>query len=79
MKNILIRGKPGSGKTTLVIRIVNFLKNKTAGISQTGYTAGGFYTDLASLTARNDIEIINLNIDNRDKLVEEILKRIQGV
>jgi nucleoside-triphosphatase len=35
MKNILIRGRPGSGKTTLIIKIVNSLRDKTA---------GGFYT-----------------------------------
>lgn len=36
MKNIFIRGKPGSGKTTLICKIVKFLKNKTI---------GGFYTE----------------------------------
>lgn len=35
MKNILIRGKPGSGKTTLITKIIESLKDKTA---------GGFYT-----------------------------------
>ncbi len=35
MNNILVRGKPGSGKTTLIIKIVGSLKNKSA---------GGFYT-----------------------------------
>jgi len=35
MKNILIRGKPGSGKTTLIIKILDLLKNKNM---------GGFYT-----------------------------------
>jgi len=35
LKNILIKGKPGSGKTTLIMKVINALKNKTA---------GGFYT-----------------------------------
>lgn len=36
MKNILIKGKPGCGKTTLIIKIVRALDNKTT---------GGFYTE----------------------------------
>jgi nucleoside-triphosphatase len=35
MKNILIKGKPGSGKTTAIIKIINALGRKIA---------GGFYT-----------------------------------
>jgi nucleoside-triphosphatase THEP1 len=35
-------------------------------------------TFLASLKARNDVEIFNIDVDNRDRLVEEILNRIQG-
>ncbi len=33
-------------------------------------------TFLDSLKARNDIEIFNLNVDNRDRLVDEILKKL---
>jgi len=172
MKNIFIRGKPGSGKTTLIIKIIASLKDKSTGgfytqeiregrdragfsvktlngedgiLSHKRYRSGprvGKYrvdinvidrlivgsieeavrnkdivvideigkmemfsknfksavkkaldsqkrivatipvysnTFLDSLKARNDIEIFNLDVDNRDRLVEDILKRIQGV
>ncbi len=36
MKNIFIRGKPGSGKTTLIMKVLGLLIKKTA---------GGFYTE----------------------------------
>lgn len=36
MKNIFIRGKPKSGKTTLIIKIIEKLKN---------ISSGGFYTE----------------------------------
>jgi nucleoside-triphosphatase len=36
MKNILISGRPGSGKTTLIMKIVRSLKDKSI---------GGFYTE----------------------------------
>lgn len=42
MKNIFIRGKPGSGKTTLIMKIVQSFKNKTA--RERVLTTGGFYT-----------------------------------
>lgn len=171
MKNILLRGKPGSGKTTLIIKIVKSLKNKTTGgfytqeirqgrdrvgfavktldgeegiLSHVRFKSGprvGKYrvdinvidelivnsiedaimnkdiviideigkmemfsrdfksavkkaldspkrvlatipiysnTFLDSLNARNDIEIFNLDVDNRDRLVGDILKKLKA-
>jgi nucleoside-triphosphatase len=35
LKNIFLKGRPGSGKTTLIMKVISILENKTA---------GGFYT-----------------------------------
>ncbi|MCK5286426.1 MAG: NTPase [Thermodesulfovibrionia bacterium] len=63
MKNIFVRGKPGSGKTTLIMKVVQSLKNKTA--REPVLTTGGFYTqEMREERERTGFRIITLHGKN---------------
>jgi nucleoside-triphosphatase len=62
LKNILIKGKPGSGKTTLIIKVINALKNKTA---------GGFYTQEIRKGGKR-LGFVAKTLDEREQILSHV-------
>lgn len=69
MKNIFIKGKPGSGKTSLIIKIVKSLKNKTA--QGRVATTGGFYTQEIR-EGKNRVGFAVKTLDGEDKILSHV-------